>query len=354
MAETAETVSTGSGGSASGDISGEPSGGASGDHAYGAYYYAHDCGIAYERNEHWMMFFGRIANKILVDLAPGTVLDAGCAMGLLVEQLVLRGVDAKGIDVSEYAIGRAPDDVRDRCSVQSLTEPIKGQFDLVVTIEVLEHLDAADAEIALDNICAVTDTVLFSSSPYDHGEPTHVNVRAPESWAKLFAQRGFVRDLDYDASYLTDWAVLYRRRSTQPADLVHAYERALWDERVQIRQMRESLLLLQDRLERYTAEHAAAGGSSETLDRLEAERARADALDEQLRETRLALLGARDTVAGLEATLGEVRGQIEQLSNLAMSREQVAAQLEAMQSSRSWKALYVVMGPYRRLRARRG
>jgi hypothetical protein len=326
----------------------------SADTTYGAYYYAHDCGIAYERNDHWMSFFGRIANKILVDLAPGTMLDAGCAMGLLVEQLVLRGVDAKGIDVSEYAIGRAPDDVRDRCSVQSLTEPIKGQFDLVVTIEVLEHMEPADAELALDNICAVTDAVLFSSSPYDHGEPTHINVRPPESWARLFAQRGFVHDLDYDASYLTDWAVLYRRRATQPGDIVQAYERALWQEHVEGRQMREALLLLQERLERYTAEHIGSDSARVFRDQLDEERARAAALEEQLRDTKLRLMTARDTAAGLEATLGEVRGQIEQLSNLAQSREAVAAQLQAMQNSRSWKALYVIMGPYRRLRARRG
>lgn len=326
----------------------------SADPAYGAYYYAHDCGMAYERNDHWMTFFGRIANKILVDLAPATVLDAGCAMGLLVEQLVLRGIDAYGLDVSEYAIGRAPDAARDRCSVQSLTEPIKGQFDLVVTIEVLEHLPPADCELALDHICSVTDTVLFSSSPHDHGEPTHVNVRPPESWAQLFAQRGFERDLHYDASYLTDWAVLYRRGRRGPGEIIRDYERVLWNRQVEAQQMRASLLLLQERLERYTAEHAGdVDGTNRFRDHLDAERRRADRLEVQLEETRLALLTARDTAAGLEATLGEVRGQIEQLANLAQSREAVAAQLEAMQSSRSWKALYAIMTPYRRLRARR-
>ncbi|MGN6663805.1 MAG: hypothetical protein ACTHK6_06335, partial [Solirubrobacterales bacterium] len=51
---------------------------------YGAYYYRHDCGIPYERNEHWLGFFNGIADRIVRDLRPASFLDAGCAMGFLV------------------------------------------------------------------------------------------------------------------------------------------------------------------------------------------------------------------------------------------------------------------------------
>ena len=40
---------------------------------------------------------------------PARLLDAGCAIGLLVETLRDRGVDARGVDISDYAIGRVPD-----------------------------------------------------------------------------------------------------------------------------------------------------------------------------------------------------------------------------------------------------
>lgn len=68
---------------------------------YDAYYYAHGCGtLPYERNAGWLQFFGSVADHIVRDIQPRTVLDAGCAIGLLVEVLRDRGVDAHGIDIS--------------------------------------------------------------------------------------------------------------------------------------------------------------------------------------------------------------------------------------------------------------
>src|SRR6476660_8383941 len=71
---------------------------------FGEFYYQHDCGEPYERNETWSRFFGQVADAIVRELRPRTVLDVGCAMGFLVEELRIRGVEAWGIDVSEYAI----------------------------------------------------------------------------------------------------------------------------------------------------------------------------------------------------------------------------------------------------------
>ena len=73
--------------------------------------YAASCGQPYCRNEHWLAFFGAIADRIVSDIDPRRMLDAGCALGLLVETLRARGVDAEGVDVSTYAISRAHEDV---------------------------------------------------------------------------------------------------------------------------------------------------------------------------------------------------------------------------------------------------
>ena len=66
---------------------------------FGSYYYSHDCGIPYERNEHWMTFFDRIAESIVREFHPSSVMDAGCAMGFLVESLRKRGVEASEVQV---------------------------------------------------------------------------------------------------------------------------------------------------------------------------------------------------------------------------------------------------------------
>lgn len=206
---------------------------------FDAFYYAHSCGRPYTRDKEWLRFFDGIADRIKADTAATRVLDAGCAIGLLVEALVARVIDAHGVDISEYAISQAAPAVAGRCRAASLTAPLEGRYDLIVCIEVLEHMPPAEARVALANICAHTDDVLFSSSPTDFGESTHVNVQPPEEWAEAFAREGFLRDLDYDASYITPWAARFRRRAEPAPRIVREYERTtarLMIERNELRQ----------------------------------------------------------------------------------------------------------------------
>src|SRR5437762_530513 len=87
---------------------------------YGEEYYKHGCGSKpYERNSHWLNFFSGIADEIVRSLRPKNVFDAGCAWGFLVESLCDRGVHARGVDISEYAIGKVRPDLRPHCSVAS-------------------------------------------------------------------------------------------------------------------------------------------------------------------------------------------------------------------------------------------
>lgn len=197
--------------------------------AYDAYYYAHGCGTQpYERNPGWLRFFDSVAAHIVRGIQPHTVLDAGCAIGLLVETLRDRGVDAQGIDISEWAIQHMPEALRPYCRVGSILEPFPQRYDLIVTIEVLEHLSADQAEPAIANCCQHTDQVLFSSTPLDYKEATHFNVQPPEYWAELFAQQGYYRDVDFDASFLTPWAALFRKGRVPLPRIVGAYERHYW------------------------------------------------------------------------------------------------------------------------------
>jgi len=50
---------------------------------------------------------------------------------------------------------------------------------------------------AIANLCQASDDILFSSTPDDYREFTHVNVQPPEYWAERFALNGFVRDIDF-------------------------------------------------------------------------------------------------------------------------------------------------------------
>ncbi len=90
---------------------------------YDAYYYQHYDVQPYERTEALMDFFRQVAGAIDVRIMPRTALDAGCALGFLVECLRARGIEAFGLDHSEYAIANVHESIAPYCFVSSITEP---------------------------------------------------------------------------------------------------------------------------------------------------------------------------------------------------------------------------------------
>jgi cellulose synthase/poly-beta-1,6-N-acetylglucosamine synthase-like glycosyltransferase/glycosyltransferase involved in cell wall biosynthesis len=179
---------------------------------YDADYYRTGCGsIPYARTDVWLRAFGEVAGEIVRTLHPSRVFDAGCAMGMLVESLRDRGVDAWGADISAYAIANIRPDLRPYCQVRSITEPFGGRFDLVTCIEVLEHMPEQEARAAVEQMATATDVVLFSSTPDDLTEPTHINVHPILYWLKLFGEYGFQPDLIHDAVFAPPHAILFRR-----------------------------------------------------------------------------------------------------------------------------------------------
>lgn len=195
---------------------------------YGREYYAHGCGpVPYERSEHWLFFFARAAEELIRGLNPKRVLDAGCAMGFLVEAFWDRGVFCEGIDISEYAISQVRRDMAPYCKVRSITEQITERYDLITCIEVLEHLPAEQAKAAVENLCFASDTILFSSTPNDLSEPTHVNVQPTMYWLELFEQFGFLPSAHFDASFVVPHAMLLRKTSLAAEDFLQLFSEYL-------------------------------------------------------------------------------------------------------------------------------
>jgi hypothetical protein len=195
---------------------------------YDAYYFKHNCGKPYERNAEWSAFFTDMADAIIRRINPKTALDVGCAMGMLVEAFRDRGVEACGLDLSEYAIGQVREDIRPYCRVATLLDPIPDHYDLIISIEVLEHIEPRLAEKAISNLTAAGQDILFSSTPFDYKEGSHFNTQSPEYWADLFAGQGFFRDIDFDASFITPWAIRFLRKQEPLPGLIRGYERKFW------------------------------------------------------------------------------------------------------------------------------
>lgn len=179
-------------------------------------FYQENGGGNYTDSKNWMPFFEMIAERISEIFNPKTVLDAGCACGYLVAALRDKGIEAFGIDISDYAINNAREDIKPFLNVQSITDKLPESFpkkyDLVMTIEVLEHLFPEDGKNAIALLCRYSDTVLFTSTPSDIEDKTHVNVQQKEYWAKIFAEQFFYRDLFQPVNFICEWAMLFRKR----------------------------------------------------------------------------------------------------------------------------------------------
>jgi SAM-dependent methyltransferase len=281
---------------------------------YGAFYYRHDCGIPYERNEHWLAFFAAAADGIVRNLHPTSVLDAGCAMGFLVEALHRRGVDAYGIDISEYAIAKVDNSVADRCRVGSIAEPFDRRYDLITCVEVLEHIPPHEADQVIANLCRSTDRILLSTSPSDYGEATHLNVQPPEAWSAALAREGFLRNLDLDFSYLTPWTSLYTRVEEPLAETVRRYDRSWSRLRLEVAEVRAALLSSQEDQARREEE--------ESLERRPQVLAEMDRLNEEN-------LKLRDLLVGRDAELGVVRGRLAAAEDQAQRLTNTAARIQS-------------------------
>jgi SAM-dependent methyltransferase len=287
--------------------------------------------VPYDDNDHWQAFFGHVADAIVAQLAPRTVLDAGCAKGFLVAALRERGVEAEGFDLSEVAVAGAPDAAKAHVRVGSLTEPIEGHYDLVTCIEVIEHLDPADALRAVANLSAASDRVLLSSTPGDMDEPTHVNIQPPERWSQMFAAHGMFRDFGHNSGYLSPWAVLYRRQSARTVpEVVVDYEREWNLLRSETIDQRRSLLSLHEQLESYRPSNAAAREA----------------------ELRKEILRLNDLVAGSEAQLGTAHGRVEEMRADLERYTGIEQRLDEVLRSRSWRLVWALGAPVRKLRGR--
>ncbi|NNG36284.1 class I SAM-dependent methyltransferase [Nakamurella aerolata] len=223
---------------------------------YSALYYHDYSGPPYTYEEpHWKNFFGGIADQIIQLFAPASAYDAGCAKGFLVRALLERGVDAYGGDISQEAIEGAPPGLRERLAVVDLSRPLESdrRYDLVTCIEVLEHMAPEHARRAVDNLCAMSDVVLLSTTPDDFREPTHVNIHQAGDWAQAFASNGFFRRTDIDGTFLSPWAVVFAKQQVTLPTLAHRYESVLESTTREVYEKRQALLDLRRQLDEASA-----------------------------------------------------------------------------------------------------
>ncbi len=135
-----------------------------------------------------------IVPLILDIVHPKSVIDIGCGNGTWLSIFRELGVnDIFGIDGiwvdKETLIIPAEKFMR-----LNLEQPVSlnRQFDLVMSLEVAEHLSKKHANSFVDSLINLGPLILFSAAiPFQGGEH-HQNEQWPDYWVKIFQEKGYV------------------------------------------------------------------------------------------------------------------------------------------------------------------
>ena len=135
--------------------------------------------------------------KIVVPLLmewynPESVLDLGCNVGHWLKEFEDNGVeDVMGFDgenmINELVIPRYAFVEVD------ITSPfwVGRNVDLVLCLEVAEHLEEQYADTLVDNCVNSSDLIFWSAASLGQGGYNHVNEQPMDYWIAKFAARGY-------------------------------------------------------------------------------------------------------------------------------------------------------------------
>jgi SAM-dependent methyltransferase len=157
--------------------------------------------------KHAQMAQRAVAQSILTDFQPGSVLDVGCGTGAFLAELQARGVQVMGLEHSEAALvicRRKGLRVVD-CDLENDAFALREVFDVAVSTEVAEHLPASCADRYVDLLCQAAPWIVFTAATPGQAGQDHVNEQPNDYWIARFAARGCRFDEERALQWRTDW-----------------------------------------------------------------------------------------------------------------------------------------------------
>jgi len=149
----------------------------------------------YKQREEGSLSSAKVIVPLVIKLTnPKSVVDVGCGTGTFLsvfkEQGIetLLGLDGKYIDQNALLIPKenfVEHDLRHKIKITK-------QFDLVVSLEVAEHLPENIAEDFVHSLTSLGSVILFSAAIPHQGGTHHINEQWPKYWAEKFKTKDYV------------------------------------------------------------------------------------------------------------------------------------------------------------------
>lgn len=175
---------------------------------------------SYSLDELYPLFqFVSVALKMRFN--PKRVLDVGCAKGFLVKAFREQGIEAWGVDVSEYALSTAPEDVCTylyRVDLDQNPLPFAdGYFDFVAFLGTIECLDDHDNVLRQIRRVLQPGGSIYLRTTYktDPQDMIRKNVHSRGYWLREFRRYGFKFLPTWQGPMANEWSygtLLFERR----------------------------------------------------------------------------------------------------------------------------------------------
>lgn len=140
-----------------------------------------------------------IANAILKQYDPKSIIEFGCGNGGLSKAFSNAGIAVTAIDgyatpdfsgydnITFYKI-----DLNDPIALGDFLATQIQKFDLAVCLEVAEHLDPGVSAALIDSLTSAAGVVIFSAAVPEQDGEGHINCRNRSYWHKQFEKNNFL------------------------------------------------------------------------------------------------------------------------------------------------------------------
>lgn len=142
------------------------------------------------REEHNPTSAKEIVPLLMEMFMPQSVVDVGCGLGdwLLVFKEAgvkkILGLDGDWVDKEKLYIS----ETNFRNTNLASPVPLNESFDLVICLEVAEHLPESAARTLVESLVSLGNTIIFSAAIPKQGGQHHLNEQWPSYWAGLFSE----------------------------------------------------------------------------------------------------------------------------------------------------------------------